>query len=55
MHRKMQKYALRTMKMTENYSIRLRTPIFYSSKYQNEVFDENFIQWNENEKSIRLK
>ena len=41
MHRKMQKYALRTMKVTKNYSIRSRTSIFYSSKYQNEIFDEN--------------
>ena len=44
MHRKMQKYALRTMKMTKNHSIRLRISIFYSSKYQNEIFDENSIQ-----------
>ena len=46
----MQKYALRTMKITANHSIRLRTPIFYPPRYQNGIFDENFIQWNENEK-----
>ena len=49
-HRKMQKYALRTLKMTENHSIRIRTPIFYFSEYQSGVFDENFIQWDENGK-----
>ena len=49
MQRKMQKYALRTVKMTENHLIRIRTSIFYFSEYQNEIFDENFIQWNENE------
>ena len=32
------------MKMTENHSIRLRTPICYFSEYQNEIFDEHFIQ-----------
>ena len=50
MHRKMQKYALRTLKMPENHSIRIRTPIFYSSEYQTGIFDENFIQWDENGK-----
>ena len=50
MHRKMQKFALRTLKMSENHSIRIRTSIFYFSEYQNETFDENFIQWDENEK-----
>ena len=50
MYRKMQKYALRTMKMTENHSIRIRTSIFYFSEYQNEIFVENFIQWNKNGK-----
>ena len=44
MHRKMQKYASRTMKMTENHLIRLRTSILYFSEYQNEIFDENFDQ-----------
>ena len=33
MHRKMQKYALRTLKMTENHSIRTRTSIFYFFEY----------------------
>ena len=55
MHPKMQKYALRTIKMTENYSIRLRTPISYSPEYQNRIFDKNSIQWDEMEKSMRLK
>ena len=32
-HRKMQKYALRTMKMTENHSICMCISIFYSFKY----------------------
>ena len=50
MHRKMQKYALRTIKMNENHSIRKRTSIFYFPEYQNGIFDENFSQWNENEK-----
>ena len=50
MHRKMQKYALRTMKMIENYSIRIRILIFYLSEYQNRVFDEHFIQWDKNGK-----
>ena len=50
MYRKMIKYALHTMKMIKNYAIYIRTPIFYFSEYQNQVFDENFIQWNENEK-----
>ena len=50
MHRKMQKYALRTMKMTENHPIRIRTPISYPPEYQNGIFDENFIQWDENGK-----
>ena len=49
-HRKMQKYALRTMRMTENHPIRLRTPISYPPKYQSGIFDENFIQWDENGK-----
>ena len=44
MHRKMQKYALRTMRITENHSIRLRTPISYLPEYQSGIFDENFIQ-----------
>ena len=44
MHRKMQKYDLRTMKMTENHLIRIRTSIFYFSKYQSKIFDEDFIQ-----------
>ena len=43
-HRKMQKYALRTMKMTENHSIHIQIPIFYFSEYQSEIFDETFIQ-----------
>ena len=43
-HRKMQKYALRTMKMIENHAIRIRISIFYPSEYQSEIFDENFIQ-----------
>ena len=43
-HWEMQKYAFRTMKITENYSIRIRTLIFYLFEYQNEIFDENFIQ-----------
>ena len=43
MHRKMQKYALRTMKMIENYSIRIRISIFYFFEYQSEIFDENLI------------
>ena len=43
MHRKMQKYALRTMRITENHSIRLFISISYLSKYQSEIFDENFI------------
>ena len=47
----MQKYALRTMKMTENHSICLRISIFYSSEYQNKIPDENFIQWDENKKT----
>ena len=42
-HRKMQKYALRTMKMTANHSIRLRTSIFYFPEYQNKIFNENSI------------
>ena len=42
-HRKMQKYAFCTMKMTENYSIRFRILIFYFAKYQNGTFDEYFI------------
>ena len=50
-HRKMQKYALRIIKRTKDHSIRLRTSIFYFSKYQNEIFDENFIQWDKNEKN----
>ena len=50
MHQKMQKYAFRTMKMIENDLIRIRISISYFSKYQSEIFDENFIQWNENEK-----
>ena len=33
MHRKMQKFALRTLKMSENYSIRIRISIFYFSEY----------------------
>ena len=33
MHRKMQKYALRTLKMTEKHSIRMRIPIFYFSEW----------------------
>ena len=48
MHRKMQKYALCTMKMTENHPIRIRTPISYPPEYQNGIFDENFIQWDKN-------
>ena len=44
MHRKMQKYALRTMKMIENHSICIRISIFYFSEYQSERFDENFIE-----------
>ena len=43
-YRKMQKYALRTIKMTENHSVHMCTSMFYSSKYQNKIFDENFIQ-----------
>ena len=50
MHRKMQKYALHTMKMTENHPIRICTPISYPSKYQSGIFDENFIQWDKNGK-----
>ena len=50
MHRKMQKYALCTMKMTENYSIRICTSIFYLPEYQNEIFDEDLIQWDKNGK-----
>ena len=50
MYRDMQKYALRTMKMTENYSVCICISIFYFSEYQNETFDKNFIQWDENEK-----
>ena len=46
----MQKYALRTMRMTENHPIRLRTPISYPPEYQSGIFDENFIQWDENGK-----
>ena len=49
-HRKMQKYVLRIMKMTENHSIRIFTSIFYFSENQNKLFDENFIQGDENEK-----
>ena len=49
-YRKMQKYALRKIKMTENYSVHMHTSIFYSFQYQNGIFDENFIQWDENEK-----
>ena len=49
-HWKMQRYALRTMKMTENYSICINTLIFDLLKYLKRIFDENFIQWNENEK-----
>ena len=43
-NRKIQKYALRTIKMTENHLIRIRTPIFYPPEYQNGIFDGNFIQ-----------
>ena len=49
-HRKTQKYALRTMKMIENNSIRIRISIFYFSEYRSEIFDENFIQRDKNEK-----
>ena len=50
MHRKMQKYALRKIKMIENHSIRICISIFYFSKYQSELFDRNLIQWDDNEK-----
>ena len=40
----MQKYAFCTMKLTENDLIHIRTLQFYFSKYQNDIFDENFIQ-----------
>ena len=53
-HRKIQKYAFCTMKMIENHSICICTSILYFSKYQNEVFDEHFIQWNENKKTCFL-
>ena len=42
-HRKIQTYVLRRMKMTKNHSIRIRTSIVYSFEYQNEIFDEKFI------------
>ena len=44
MHRKMPKYALCTMRIAKNHSIRLCLPIFYPSEYQSGIFDENFIQ-----------
>ena len=50
MHLKMQKYALCTLKMTENHSIRIRTSIFYFFEYQNKIFDKDFIQWDEKKK-----
>ena len=50
MHRQMQKYALRTIKMIENHSIHIRISIIYFPEYQNKIFDENFIQWDKNEK-----
>ena len=55
MHRKMQEYAFCTIKMIENLLIRIRISIFYFFKYQNQIFDENFIQRNENEKSTSFK
>ena len=50
MHRKMQKYALRTLKIDEksfNSNSNLNILFF---EYQNEIFDEDFIQWNKDEK-----
>ena len=44
MHRKMQKYALCTMKMLGNHLIHIRTSILCSFEYENEIFDETFIQ-----------
>ena len=51
MYRKMQKYAVRTIKMIENYPIRISISIFYSSEYQSEIFDENLFDGIKMEKS----
>ena len=43
------------IKMTENHSIHIRIPIVCFSEYQSEIFDENFIQWDENEKKHAIQ
>ena len=50
MHRRMQKYALHTIKMTQNHTIRICTSASFFHKYLNKILDENFIQWDENGK-----
>ena len=50
-------YALRIVCMTENHSIRQRTSIIYSSKYQTELnLNKNkFLDWNETSIQITKK
>ena len=54
LNKKCRKYALRVITLYENYSIRQRTPLSFSSEYETEQkisIELNYLNWNQNFRS----